>query len=57
MQEPDGSWVHRYTDKPIERVITQGLDAEGKRLSWVMPRWHMTDRERDDLLADLKTLT
>ena len=56
MQEPDGSWVTRYTDKHIKRVITQGRDAERERLSWVMPRWHMTDRERDDLLADLKTL-
>jgi len=57
MQEPDGSWVPRYPDKPIKCVITQALDAEGKRLSWVMPRWHVTDRERDDLLAYLKTLT
>lgn len=56
MVEPDGTRGPTYTDAQITRAITQGLDAEGRPLAWPMPRWHMTDRQLDDLLAYLKTL-
>ncbi len=56
MLEPDGSHGHTYTDALIKRAITEGIDAEGNSLSWIMPRWNMTDQELDDLLAYLKTL-
>ncbi len=55
MLEPDGSRGHTYTDALIERAITEGIDAEGKPLNWIMPRWNMTGQELDDLLAYLKT--
>ena len=56
MVEPDGSRGPRYTDELIRRAVTQGVDAEGKPLAWPMPRWRLTDRQWQDLLAYLKTL-
>jgi mono/diheme cytochrome c family protein len=57
MLEPDGERGPTYTDALIHRAVTQGIDAEGKPLAWPMPRWHLTDRQWQDLLAYLKTLT
>jgi cytochrome c oxidase subunit 2 len=45
-----------YTDETIKRAITQGVDPGGEALEWMMPRWHMTDEQLDDLIAYLKTL-
>jgi mono/diheme cytochrome c family protein len=56
MREPDGTRGPRYTDALIRRAVTQGIDASGKPLDWPMPRWHLSSREWDDLLAYLKTL-
>ncbi len=56
MVEPDGSRGHRYTDELIRRAVTQGLDPEGRPLAWPMPRWRLTDRQWQDLLAYLKVL-
>jgi mono/diheme cytochrome c family protein len=55
MLEPDGGRGHIYTDALIKRAITEGIDAEGKPLSWIMPRWDLTEQELDDLLAYLRT--
>jgi cytochrome c oxidase subunit II len=54
--EPDGSRGPVYTDALIKRAITTGVDGEDKPLSWIMPRWHITDQELGNLLAYLKTL-
>ncbi len=56
MLEPDGTRGPTYTNDLIRRAIAQGIDAEGKPLDWPMPRWQLTDREWNDLLAHLKTL-
>ncbi|HEX9123109.1 MAG TPA: hypothetical protein VF984_07075 [Actinomycetota bacterium] len=55
---PDGTRL-RSEDRERRsrrRAITLGVDPEGDRLSWPMPRWHLTDAEWADLLAYLKTL-
>lgn len=56
MLEPDGERGPTYTDDLIRRAVTQAIDAEGKPLAWPMPRWRLTDRQWEDLLAYLKTL-
>jgi cytochrome c oxidase subunit 2 len=43
-----------YTEATIARAITQGLDPAGHRLSWVMPRWSMSEQEVRDLIEYLK---
>lgn len=45
-----------YTDELIKRAITKGINPAGERLSSNMPRWHMSERDLDDLLAYLKAL-
>jgi len=45
-----------YTDETIKRAITQGIDSAGEPLGWPMPRWHMSERDLNDLLEFLKTL-
>ena len=45
-----------YNDALIERAITKGVDPAGKPLSYVMPRWNMSDRDLNDVVAYLKTL-
>lgn len=45
-----------YTDELIKRAITQGIDPAGEPLDWAMPRWSMSERDLNDLLAYLKTL-
>ena len=56
MLEPDGGRGHTYTDETIKRAITQGVDPAGEPLQWPMPRWRMSERDLDDLIAFLKTL-
>ncbi|MBI3945426.1 MAG: cytochrome c [Armatimonadetes bacterium] len=45
-----------YTDALIQRAITEGLDPAGKPLDPAMPRWSMSQRDLDDVVAYLKTL-
>ncbi len=45
-----------YTDDLIKRAITQGIDADGKRLEPPMPVWQMSDSDLNNLLGYLKTL-
>ncbi|MCX7624476.1 MAG: c-type cytochrome [Thermomicrobium sp.] len=57
MREPDGTRGHAYrSDEEIRRAITEGIGPDGEPLAWPMPRWHLTDRELEDLLAFLKAL-
>jgi cytochrome c oxidase subunit 2 len=45
-----------YTDELIKRAITQGVDADGKRLEPPMPVWRMSDSDLSDVLEYLKSL-
>ncbi len=56
MREPDGRRGPRYTDGLIRRAIVHGIDAAGKPLDPVMPRWGVTAQQANALLAYLKTL-
>ncbi len=56
MVEPDGERGATYTDNRIRQAVAEGIDAEGKPLAWPMPRWQLSDRDWEDLLAYLKTL-
>lgn len=56
MLEPSGERGPAYTDELIRQAITQGVDSEGKPLRWPMPRWLMSDRDLNDVIAFLKTL-
>ncbi len=47
----------RYTDELIKRALTEGIDAAGKPLDSVMPRWKLSDRDFADLLTYLKQLS
>ncbi len=56
MLEPDGGRGPTFTDAALRTAVVQGLDPEGSRLEWPMPRWQLTDQDWSDLLAYLKTL-
>jgi len=56
MVEPDGSRDGVYSDPTLKRAVTEGVDAPGNSLAWPMPRWRLTDRQWQDLLAYLRTL-
>jgi len=56
MLEPDGTRGPTYTDETLKRAITRGADPNGEPLAWPMPRWQMSERDLDDLIAFLKTL-
>jgi cytochrome c oxidase subunit II len=56
MVAPDGTREESYTDTGLRAAVAHGVDPEGERLDWPMPRWQLTDGEWDDLLAYLKTL-
>lgn len=45
-----------YTDLLLKRAITEGLDPAGEPLDPLMPRWHATEIELDDLVEFLKML-
>jgi cytochrome c553 len=45
-----------YTDATLARAITDGLDAEGKPLSFLMPRYELAHDDMAALLAHLKQL-
>jgi cytochrome c oxidase subunit 2 len=45
-----------FNDALIKRAITQGKDEKGDALSANMPRWHMSNRDLNDVIGYLKTL-
>ena len=45
-----------YTDASLALAIREGIDASGKKLSPLMPRYPLSDRDMAGLMAYLKTL-
>ncbi len=45
-----------YTDATLARAIREGIDADGHRLSYLMPRFELDDSSMAALVAYLKTL-
>ncbi|HEY2684757.1 MAG TPA: c-type cytochrome [Steroidobacteraceae bacterium] len=45
-----------YTEETLKRAIRQGLDADGRTMSALMPRFALSDSEYTALLAYLKAL-
>jgi Cytochrome c len=46
-----------YTPATLQRAIRDGVDSDGRQLSYLMPRYALGDREMADLLAYLKKLS
>jgi len=45
----------RYSDDTLRRAVTRGVDPAGNPLDENMPRWLMSDRDWQDLLAYLRS--
>lgn len=45
-----------YTDDLMKRAITKGINANGERRDPTMPRWYMSEKDLNDLVAYIKTL-
>lgn len=45
-----------YTPSTLKRAITMGIDPAGNELDRVMPRYRMSARDADDLVAYLQTI-
>jgi mono/diheme cytochrome c family protein len=58
IHEPGGEVMDHppYTDATIKRAIGQGLDPGNGKLDLTMPRWRMSERDLNDLVAYLKEL-
>lgn len=52
----DGHGDHDvYDDDALRRVISTGVDPSNRTLDNLMPRWHMSDPDMDDLISFLKS--
>lgn len=45
-----------FDENKFKEAVTEGLDEKGERLSVWMPRWDITGKDLDELIAYLKTL-
>ena len=45
-----------YTDETLARVIREGVNSEGRQLSYLMPHFDLSDSDMAALIAYLKTL-
>ncbi|WP_292486272.1 cytochrome c [Methanohalobium sp.] len=45
-----------YTAETIKKAIKKGIDPSGSLLDSTMPRWHMSDKDVDDVVEYLKKL-
>lgn len=45
-----------FDEGMFKEAVTKGLDEKGERLSVWMPRWDITEKDLDELIAYLKTL-
>jgi len=46
-----------YTDADIGAAVRSGVDARGRMLSVMMPRWDLSEQELTELIAHLKALS
>ena len=46
-----------YTDETLARAIRDGIDADGRELNYLMPRFKLDDAAMKDLIAYLRQLT
>ena len=47
----------RYTDQTLARAIREGIDADGRPLSFLMPRFALGEADMATLISYLKTLS
>lgn len=45
-----------YTEDLIKKAITEGIEPDGERLEFPMPKWSMSNEDLDDLVDYLKSL-
>lgn len=45
-----------FTEATFKKAVTEGIEPNGERLSAYMPRWKVSDKDLDDLIAYLKKL-
>jgi len=45
-----------YTEADVKRALTEGIGANGKPLATDMPRYQLSERDLNDLIAFMKTL-
>jgi hypothetical protein len=45
-----------YTEQTLARALREGVDADGRQLSYLMPRFDLTDEDIHALVAHLRTL-
>jgi hypothetical protein len=45
-----------YTDESFARALREGIDSEGRPLSYLMPRYALSDRDLEALVAHLRSL-
>jgi cytochrome c oxidase subunit II len=57
MVKADGSRLTPYTGATVKGAITQGINSVGLPLSAIMPRWSMSDKDLNDLINFLMTLS
>jgi hypothetical protein len=58
--QPAGTAVRRherYNDQTLARAIREGIDADGKPLSYLMPRFALSDTDSAVLVGYLKSLS
>lgn len=45
-----------YTEEAFKKVVTEGIEPNGERVSAYMSRWQISDEDLGDLITYLKTL-
>jgi cytochrome c oxidase subunit II len=45
-----------FTEETVKQAIAQGVDPAGNSLEYPMPRWQMSAKDLNDLVAFIKTL-
>ena len=53
---PGGGSRPPYTERTLKRAVVMGVDSGGRQLQPVMPRFQLSYRDADDLIAFLKKL-
>lgn len=54
--EKDRGEPETYDAASFKKAVKNGVEPNGERLSYYMPRWDISDADIDDLIAYLKTL-